>query len=100
MDVRKNDDAFALLMQSLGEQMFNRENDPSGVVGMLLTETLRLRDKLKNEAGITLTVEDTRTALDALDGYMHGTPLPNSLTSEQQTLTQLWIDRLTTFKTR
>jgi hypothetical protein len=94
----KNDDAFSLLMQTIGEQIFSRETDPSGVVGMLLTETLRFRDKLKNEAGIVLTVEDTRSALEALDGFMAGKPLPNSLSSEQQTLAQLWIDRLTTFK--
>lgn len=95
-----SDDAFALLMKSLGEQMFNHENDPSGVVGMLLTETIRFRDKLRADAGITLTVEDTRNALDALDGFLHGQPLPTSLTSEQQSLAQLWIDRLTTFKSR
>ncbi len=95
-----SDDAFALLMKSLGEQMFDRENDPTGVVGMLLTETIRFRDKLKNDAGITLTVEDTRNALEALDGYLKGEPLPVSLTSVQTSLTQIWIDRLTTFKTR
>lgn len=95
-----SDDAFSLLMKSLGEQMFNQENDPSGVVGMLLTETIRFRDKLKNDAGITLTVEDTRNALEALDGFLRGEPLPASLTSEQTSLTQIWIDRLTTFKSR
>lgn len=95
-----SDDAFALLMKSLGEQMFSRENDPTGVVGMLLTETIRFRDKLKNDAGITLTVEDTRNALEALDGYLRGEQLPGSLTAEQTSLTQLWIDRLTTFKSR
>ncbi len=94
----KNDDAFSLLMQTICEEILSRETDPSGVVGMLLTETLRFRDKLKNEAGVLLTVEDPRTALEALDGFLAGKPLPNSLSSEQQTLAQLWIDRLTTFK--
>lgn len=95
-----SDDAFSLLMQSLGEQMFARENDPTGVVAMLLSETLRFRDKLKNDAGIVLTVEDTRIALDALETYLSGQPLPKTLTSEQQSLAQIWIDRLTTFKSR
>ncbi|MCM2271592.1 MAG: hypothetical protein NDJ18_03430 [candidate division Zixibacteria bacterium] len=95
-----SDDAFSLLMRTLGEQMFARENDPTGVVAMLLSETLRFRDKLKNDAGIVLTVEDTRIALDALEGHLGGQPLPTSLTSEQQNLTQIWIDRLTTFRSR
>ncbi len=95
-----SDDAFSLLMRTLGEQMFARENDPTGVVAMLVTETLRFRDKLKDDAGIVLTVEDTRIALDALEGHLGGQPLPNSLTSEQQNLTQIWIDRLTTFRSR
>lgn len=95
-----SDDAFSLLMRTLGEQMFARENDPTGVVAMLVTETLRFRDKLKEDAGIVLTVEDTRIALDALEGHLDGQPLPTSLTSEQQNLMQIWIDRLTTFRSR
>jgi hypothetical protein len=95
-----SDDAFSLLMQTLGEQMFAHENDPTGVVALLLSETLRFRDKLKDEAGIILTVDDTQIALDALETYLSGQPLPDSLTSEQQSLAQIWIDRLTTFKSR
>lgn len=93
-----SNDAFSLLMQSLGGQMFDRENDPTGVVAVLVTETLRYRDKLKADAGITLTVEDTRLALDALENYLHGQPMPEGLTSEQQSLAQIWIDRLIGFK--
>lgn len=93
-----SDDAFNLLMQSLGGQLFNRESDPTGVVAVLVTETLRFRDKLKEDAGIILTVEDTRLALDALESYLHEQPFPEGLTSEQKALAQIWIDRLTTFK--
>lgn len=95
-----SDDAFSLLMQSLGGQMFDRDKDPTGVVAMLIAETLRFRDKLKEDTGTVLTVEDTRLALDALEAYIHGRPTPENLTSEQQTLAQIWIDRLTMFRTK
>lgn len=93
-----SDDAFNLLMQSLGGQMFGQGDNPTGVVAMLVTETLRFRDKLKADTGTVLTVEDTRTALDALEEYLHDRPLPASLTPEQKALAQIWVDRLTMFK--
>lgn len=95
-----SDDAFSLLIRTLGEQMFARESDPMGVVAILISETIRFRDKLKDAAGIVLTVEDTRIALDALEGHLGGQPLPASLTAEQQNLAQIWIDRLTMFRSR
>ncbi|MEW5993608.1 MAG: hypothetical protein AB1744_04340 [Candidatus Zixiibacteriota bacterium] len=65
---------------------------------MLISETVRFRDKLKGETGVVLTVADTRAALDALEAHLHGQPLPEELTDEQRALVQIWIDRLTTFK--
>jgi len=91
-------DSLRLLMQSLGEAIVPHNADPRGVVSVLVTETLRFRDKLKAETGAVFTVEDTRLALGGLEAAMSGSPMPPGLSPEQRSLTQIWIDRLTTFK--
>ncbi len=92
------DDQLQLLMNSLGAALLERQANPTGAVAMLISETVKFRDKLKEETGATLTVGDTRTALDALEAYLHGRPLPEDLTPEQKLLVQIWIDRLTVFR--
>lgn len=91
-------ESLKLLMQSLGETIVPHAADPRGVVSILVTETLRFRDKLKEEAGVVFTVEDTRLALNGLESALAGKQIPSELTSEQRLLAQIWLDRLTTFK--
>ena len=91
-------DSLKLLMQSLGETIVPHHADPRGVVSILVTETLRFRDKLKDETGAVFTVEDTRIALGGLETALAGNPIPSGLTPEQRSLAQIWFDRLTTFK--
>jgi hypothetical protein len=93
-----NNDDINLLIQSLGAQILERQNDPTGAVAILITETTRFRDQLKNDTGVTLTVADARAALDALERYLDTHQLPTSLSSEQTALARLYIDRLTLFK--
>jgi len=81
----------------MGEWALGNNQDPRGVISILITETIKFRDKLKEETGIILTVADTRIALDALQNYLVTDKLQKNLTSEQKTLTQIWIDRLTIF---
>lgn len=93
-------DNIRLLIEALGSQVFERNKDPRGTVAMLITETIRFRDKLKEDTGEILTVEDTRIALDALEQYLTtGGKLPDTITPEQEALVQIWIDRLTMFGT-
>jgi hypothetical protein len=92
------DDELTLLMQSLGASVLEGQANPTGAVAMLISETVKFRDKLKEETGETLTVGDTRAALDALEDYLNGQPIPKELTAEQKALVQIWIDRLTVFK--
>ena len=87
-----------LLMKSLGLQVLDSESDPSGTVSILILETVKLRDKLKEETGYILTVEDTRNALEALESVLNKDPIPEGLTSEQKQLAQIWFDRMTLFK--
>lgn len=91
-------DSLRLLMQSLGEAVVPHNADPRGVVSILVTETLRFRDKLKVETGVVFTVEDTRLALGGLEAALSGKPMPTGLSPEQKSLAQIWFDRLTTFK--
>jgi len=91
------DDELRLLMQSLGISVLESQANPTGAVAMLISETVKFRDKLKEETGDILTVADTRAALDALENYLNGQPLPEELTPEQKALAQIWIDRLTVF---
>lgn len=93
------DDKLRLLMQSMGGALFEKEGDPAILMNMLMRETIRFRDKLKQETGVILTVGDTRVALEGLDEHMRTNELPDSLTSEQRSLVQIWIDKLTLFNT-
>lgn len=95
-----SNDALYLLIQSLGSQVLEHRANPSGTVAILMTEALKFRDKLKEETGQVLTVEDTRRALDGLQECLDGKPIPEGLTSEQRALTQIWLDRLTLFRGR
>jgi len=72
--------------------------DAMQVVNTLIRETIRFRDKLKQERGEVLTVGDTRAALEALECHFRGQPGPLMLTPEQKALAQIWIDRLTIFR--
>ena len=94
------DDELKLLMKSLGFSVLENQTNPTGAVAMLISETVKFRDKLKDETGEILTVDDTRAALDALENYLKGQPLPDDLTPEQKALVQIWIDRLTIFKSK
>ena len=91
------DDELKLLMQSLGASVLESQVNPTGAVAMLISETVKFRDKLKDGTGDVLTVADTRAALDGLENYLNGKPLPKELTPEQKALAQIWIDRLTVF---
>jgi hypothetical protein len=92
------EDDIRLLLESLGGQILESQNDPTGAVAMLISETVKFRDQLRREAGAILTVGDTRAALDALEQYLSGSGLPSSLSGEQAALAQLYVDRLTLFK--
>ncbi len=80
-----------------GKHLFETRADPRGTLALLISETLKYRDTLKRETGKILTVADTRRALDALQRYLIGEAVPDTLTVEQNTLLQKWIEKLTAF---
>lgn len=91
-----SNEEIELLLKSLGERIVG-DNKAGNVLDMLIQETVKFRDKLEKESGVTLTVADTRLALEALEKYLHSEPWEQYLTSEQATLLQIWIDRITLF---
>jgi len=93
-----NDDALRLLLQALSRQFVGPGEDPRGTVAILMSETVKFRDKLKKETGRILTVVDARNALDALEAHLGGQPWPDDLTIEQKALARIYIDRMTLFR--
>ena len=89
-------DDIKLLIKSLGEQIVI-DNNAGDILGTLTKETLRFRDKLLEENGLTLTVADTRIALEALEEFFQDKEPSQKLTSEQTSLLQIWIDKITLF---
>lgn len=88
---------FRLLLESMGDTLTPEQHKIGQVINILTEETIRFRDKLKEDTGEILTVGDTRIALDALIELMAGRPSADKLSPEQKALTQIWIDRLTLF---
>ena len=86
-----------LLMESMGVDMLKDRQNSKRVMNLLSEETVKFRDKLKEDTGTILTVGDTRTALQALEEHLKGGALPRDLTPEQKALVQIWIDRLEVF---
>lgn len=93
-----NDEKLKMILKVFGSQLADDEAGVTEVVHLLMDATVKFRDKLKGEAGITLSVEDTQTALDGFEVALSGEPLPSDLTSEQQALAQIFLDRMTLFK--
>lgn len=91
------DDDIRLLLDALGGQVSDPLHDPRGTVAILIHETVRFRDKLKTETGQTLTVEDTRVAVEALQQYLKDKTFPSDLMPVQRQLAQIYVDRLTVF---
>ncbi len=94
------DDEYRLLIKSLGGQMFEQHPEAGSVLKDLIQDTIHFRDKLKEDTGQTLSVEDTRLALDALETHLQGKKFPADLTPEQKALAQIFIDRIVLFKLR
>ena len=91
-----SDEEYRLLIKALGGQIFEDNENVNSVVKNLIQDTIHFRDKLKEETGQILTVEDTRKALDALETHLNGEKFPSDLTPEQKALAQIFIDRIKT----
>jgi len=92
------DEEIRLLLESLGAQILESQSDPTGILAILIAETVKFRDQLRRDTGTVLTVADTREALSALESYLGGKGVSKGLSAEQSALVQLYIDRLVLFR--
>ncbi len=91
--------ALRLLIQSACQGLLDNRADSRTAVNTIIRETLRFREKLSREIGHDLSLDDTRTALEALGQLLGGGRMPSDLSAEQRALTQIWVDHLTLFST-
>ncbi len=68
--------------------------DQTGMVRILIDETIKYRDELKAETGTVLTVADARLALDALEDHLRERPSQVQLTEPQGVLLKRWLDQI------
>jgi len=94
---RLSEEKLRLLVDSMSSYLGNGEQKSTQVTNILIRETVKFRNKLKEETGEILTVGDTQMALEALGRHLEGRKLPHKLTPEQKALTQIWIDHITLF---
>lgn len=93
-----SDEQLKMILRVFGSHIAENEDEIVGVTKALIDVTVKFRDKLKNEIGYKLTVEDTQIALDGFEAALKGDPLPDDLTSEQRALAQIYLDRMTLFR--
>ncbi len=92
-----SDEEYKLLLDSMSDQIFSEKEiadseKKSEILRKLMKETIKFRDKLKEDTGYIITVEDTRKALEALELHLQNEKAPKDLTSEQKALAQILID--------
>lgn len=73
---------------------FTPKDDPTPALAILIHETVRLRDQLKDDTGRVLTVADTKAALVALTAWLSGRIPEEPLSNDQQALLKAWQSRL------
>lgn len=98
-----SDDELKLLFQSLKDTIFKNQQKQDNlsenkVLRLLVEDTLKFRDKMKESTGTVITVADTREALRALETHLEGEKFPKDLSAEQKALAQILIDRVILFK--
>ena len=73
---------------------FTFESNPTPTLAILIHETVKLRDQLKEDTGRILTVEDTKAALASLTKWLSGNISEEELSEDQQALLIAWKSRL------
>ena len=92
------DEQLKLLFDSMAGSIQTSGQDTAQVLNLLIMETVKFRNKLLQETGDVLTVGDARCSLEALCSHLDGEKLLTDLTPEQKALFQIWIDRITLFR--
>jgi len=98
MDEQELNTLFARILEKFGQMPKDSEPEKiKKVFSILVTSTLRYRDKLKTDQGIILTVEDVRCALAYLVNSVHSRKRSDTDNLVYVELYRLWIDELKNF---
>ena len=95
---KTSDFEIELLFESIGGQASEDDPEADRVVKLLREETLKFRDKLKEDSGYVLTVGDVRAALDIIEAKLNNLPGTEEATDEQKELGLLLFDKLVLFE--
>lgn len=87
-------DRLKELINEVISQLDVPPEDSIRVFETLVRVTLAYRDVLKSESGITLTVGDTREALNLLLEFVNYQTLSRTPNQRAMQLVRLWIDEL------
>lgn len=92
-----SNEEYKLLLDSMSDQIFGDQSDidsekSADILRKLMKETVKFRDKIKEDTGYLLTVDDTRKALEALETHLQNKKPSKDLTPEQKALAQILID--------
>jgi hypothetical protein len=82
------------LFLSVVEDAGQATDEVRSVFSMLVTATLKYRDEILASRGITVTVEDVRTALDWLVPALSSGKLPRTDDKLRLDLLKIWLDEL------
>ena len=94
MDADVIDKLFMKVAATVGHPV---PEDAKRVFSVLVSSTLKYRDHLKEELGVTVTVEDVRVALDWLLESIQTKHLPETDNEVQLDLLRIWLDELKIF---
>ena len=86
-------DIHKLFMRVAG-QAGDVPEDAEKVFAILVSSTLCYRDRLKEDLGIAVTVEDVRSALDWLLESMRTRRLPETNNAVRLDLVKIWLEEL------
>lgn len=89
-----NDEEVETLFQAVGGTMPNAAPEVRQVFSLLVSSTLRYRDRMKEQAGIIVTVEDVRVTLDSLVQVLHTRIVPHQNHAIRANLLTLWLEEL------
>ncbi len=82
------------LLMSIAGNVGRVPDDVRAVFSILVSTTLGYRDRVKNEWGLVVTVEDVRVALGCLEEALTTKKLPSTNDAVRLELVKLWLDGL------
>lgn len=91
-----NDDDIKALFERISEHFAEADEGAQGMFQMLVSTTLRYRDILMHSTGTTLTVAETRAALDAFMEMLKTHKIRPDLDKRVKDLVILWLEELKT----